>query len=298
MTIVLAILLFSILIFVHELGHFLVAKASGVQVNEFLALTRVVEAVHVALQHGHVGVHILGTGNVANNTLAKSRVLLTQDHADDVLLIGQRHIADGAQAGQHTGQEGLLLPLGSHGADVVQLQRGVHMGKLLVGEVGSHLGEGIGHIVAQAHDQVVIPGLAHGPQVGHIVADGLRLQIVEGNAQLGLSGLHSLVSHIVEVRVAQAAGAQDQTHLHGLVVIGLGVVLGAAGTQGHKHDQSQQQRCEFFHSLFPRFRVIWTACVLYGYYNLPEKAGQGTSLPGNGSILTFFAVSPGRMVKY
>ena len=35
MTIVLAILLFSILIFVHELGHFLVAKASGVQVNEF-----------------------------------------------------------------------------------------------------------------------------------------------------------------------------------------------------------------------------------------------------------------------
>ena len=35
MTIVLAILLFSVLIFVHELGHFLVAKASGVQVNEF-----------------------------------------------------------------------------------------------------------------------------------------------------------------------------------------------------------------------------------------------------------------------
>ena len=30
-----AILLFSILIFVHELGHFLAAKASGVQVNEF-----------------------------------------------------------------------------------------------------------------------------------------------------------------------------------------------------------------------------------------------------------------------
>lgn len=35
MTIVFAILLFSILIFVHELGHFLAAKASGVQVNEF-----------------------------------------------------------------------------------------------------------------------------------------------------------------------------------------------------------------------------------------------------------------------
>ncbi len=35
MTIVFAILLFSILIFVHELGHFLVAKLSGVQVNEF-----------------------------------------------------------------------------------------------------------------------------------------------------------------------------------------------------------------------------------------------------------------------
>lgn len=35
MTILFAILLFSILIFVHELGHFLVAKASGVQVNEF-----------------------------------------------------------------------------------------------------------------------------------------------------------------------------------------------------------------------------------------------------------------------
>ncbi len=35
MTIVFAILLFSFLIFVHELGHFLAAKASGVQVNEF-----------------------------------------------------------------------------------------------------------------------------------------------------------------------------------------------------------------------------------------------------------------------
>lgn len=35
MTIVFAILLFSILIFVHELGHFLAAKASGVRVNEF-----------------------------------------------------------------------------------------------------------------------------------------------------------------------------------------------------------------------------------------------------------------------
>ncbi len=35
MSIVFAILLFSILIFVHELGHFLAAKASKVQVNEF-----------------------------------------------------------------------------------------------------------------------------------------------------------------------------------------------------------------------------------------------------------------------
>lgn len=35
MSIVFAILLFSLLIFVHELGHFLAAKASGVQVNEF-----------------------------------------------------------------------------------------------------------------------------------------------------------------------------------------------------------------------------------------------------------------------
>ena len=35
MTIVFAILIFSLLIFVHELGHFLAAKASGVQVNEF-----------------------------------------------------------------------------------------------------------------------------------------------------------------------------------------------------------------------------------------------------------------------
>ena len=35
MYILFAILLFSILIFVHELGHFLAAKASGVQVNEF-----------------------------------------------------------------------------------------------------------------------------------------------------------------------------------------------------------------------------------------------------------------------
>ena len=35
MSILFAILLFSILIFVHELGHFLAAKASGVRVNEF-----------------------------------------------------------------------------------------------------------------------------------------------------------------------------------------------------------------------------------------------------------------------
>lgn len=35
MSIIFAILIFSILIFVHELGHFLAAKASGVQVNEF-----------------------------------------------------------------------------------------------------------------------------------------------------------------------------------------------------------------------------------------------------------------------
>ena len=35
MSILFAILLFSILIFVHELGHFLAAKLSGVQVNEF-----------------------------------------------------------------------------------------------------------------------------------------------------------------------------------------------------------------------------------------------------------------------
>lgn len=34
-SVIFAILLFSILIFVHELGHFLAAKASGVQVNEF-----------------------------------------------------------------------------------------------------------------------------------------------------------------------------------------------------------------------------------------------------------------------
>ena len=35
MTIIYAILIFCFLIFVHELGHFLVAKACGVQVNEF-----------------------------------------------------------------------------------------------------------------------------------------------------------------------------------------------------------------------------------------------------------------------
>ena len=35
MSIIFAILLFSLLIFVHELGHFMAAKASNVQVNEF-----------------------------------------------------------------------------------------------------------------------------------------------------------------------------------------------------------------------------------------------------------------------
>ena len=34
-SVIIGILLFSILIFVHELGHFLAAKAFGVQVNEF-----------------------------------------------------------------------------------------------------------------------------------------------------------------------------------------------------------------------------------------------------------------------
>ena len=35
MSILFAVLLFSLLIFIHELGHFIAAKASGVQVNEF-----------------------------------------------------------------------------------------------------------------------------------------------------------------------------------------------------------------------------------------------------------------------
>ena len=35
MSVLFAILLFSVLIFVHELGHFVAAKLSGVQVNEF-----------------------------------------------------------------------------------------------------------------------------------------------------------------------------------------------------------------------------------------------------------------------
>ena len=35
MSVLFAILLFSILIFLHELGHFAAAKLSGVQVNEF-----------------------------------------------------------------------------------------------------------------------------------------------------------------------------------------------------------------------------------------------------------------------
>ena len=35
MTIVFAIIIFSLLVFVHELGHFVAAKLSGVQVNEF-----------------------------------------------------------------------------------------------------------------------------------------------------------------------------------------------------------------------------------------------------------------------
>ena len=35
MSILFAVILFSFLIFVHELGHFIAAKLSGVQVNEF-----------------------------------------------------------------------------------------------------------------------------------------------------------------------------------------------------------------------------------------------------------------------
>ena len=35
MKIIIAILIFSIIILFHELGHFLLAKANGIQVNEF-----------------------------------------------------------------------------------------------------------------------------------------------------------------------------------------------------------------------------------------------------------------------
>ena len=35
MSVLFAILLFSFLIFIHEFGHFIAAKMSGVQVNEF-----------------------------------------------------------------------------------------------------------------------------------------------------------------------------------------------------------------------------------------------------------------------
>ena len=35
MTIIYALIIFCLLIFVHELGHFIVAKACGVKVNEF-----------------------------------------------------------------------------------------------------------------------------------------------------------------------------------------------------------------------------------------------------------------------
>ena len=35
MSVLFAILLFSFLVFIHELGHFAAAKLSGVQVNEF-----------------------------------------------------------------------------------------------------------------------------------------------------------------------------------------------------------------------------------------------------------------------
>ena len=35
MSIIFAILIFSFLVFIHELGHFVAAKLSGVQVNEF-----------------------------------------------------------------------------------------------------------------------------------------------------------------------------------------------------------------------------------------------------------------------
>ena len=34
-TIVITVLVFGVLIFIHELGHFLVAKANGIKVNEF-----------------------------------------------------------------------------------------------------------------------------------------------------------------------------------------------------------------------------------------------------------------------
>ena len=35
MSLIFAILLFSLLVFVHELGHFVCAKLSGIQVTEF-----------------------------------------------------------------------------------------------------------------------------------------------------------------------------------------------------------------------------------------------------------------------
>ena len=40
MSILFAIILFSFLVFIHELGHFVCAKMSGIQVNEFALFTQ------------------------------------------------------------------------------------------------------------------------------------------------------------------------------------------------------------------------------------------------------------------
>ena len=126
------------------------------------------------------------------------------------------------------------------------------MRELLVREVLDDLGHGVALVRAQADDQIVLAALCHDAQVGEIVAGSLRLQVIEGDAQLFLCAGDAVVGHVVEVLVAQAAGAQDQAHVNGA---GLGLTAArrrgsaggpvAAGRQRQRHQSSHRQSSHF-----------------------------------------------------
>ena len=220
--------------------------------GDLLGLGGVVEVAHDGLQHLAVGVDVAHAGLKAHYAHAQGGLILAQDNAHHVFAVGLVHAGQGAQAGHHAGQEGLLLPLGVDGADVGKVGGGVDVGDLLLGEVDGDLVDGLGLVGRQADDQVVLAALGEHAVVGQEVAGALGFHIVKLDAEVFFRLLGAGVGHIVEVLVAQAAGGQDDAHLQGVAVRGAaggagrwGVLAAAAGGQAEGEGTGQREREQF-----------------------------------------------------